>query len=72
MTETLKRAVARIERLPPEQQDAIAQVILTELSEREWDAMVSTPASQRFLQELATEARQEDAFGATRESTDRW
>ncbi len=72
MTESLKRALARIKLLPPEQQDAIAEVIQTELDEREWDTIVTKPASQRFLQELAAEARQEDAAGETRASAGSW
>lgn len=71
MTDTLKRVMAQIEQLPPEQQDAIAEVIERELEEREWDVMVATPASQRFLQELAGEGRREDAAGETLELTDR-
>lgn len=72
MTETLKRLVAQVELLPAEQQDAIAEVIERELEEREWDVIVATPASQRFLQELAAEGRREDAAGETLEITDRW
>ncbi|MGH2562137.1 MAG: hypothetical protein ACRDJH_24010 [Thermomicrobiales bacterium] len=60
MTETLQRVVAQVEQLPPDQQDAIAEVIQRELAEREWDAIVAKPASQRFLEELAAEARGED------------
>jgi hypothetical protein len=72
MTEALRRAVALVEQLPPEHQEAIAEVILRELEEREWDGLVATPGSQRFLERLTTEARREDAAGQTRESTDRW
>lgn len=72
MTETLQRVMAQVEQLPPEQQDAIAEVIARELEEREWDALVAKPASQRFLARLAAEARREDAAGQTRPSTDRW
>ena len=72
MTELLKRVVAKIEQLPPEQQDAIAAAMQRELEEREWDALVATPGSQRFLEELAAEARAEDAAGETQESGERW
>jgi hypothetical protein len=68
MTETLKRVVAQIEQLPPEQQDALAEVMLRELEEREWDALVAQPGSHRFLDRLATEARREDAAGETKAS----
>ena len=75
MTELLRAVVARIELLPADQQDAIAEVIqreLEELEEREWDALVASPASQRVLEQLATEARREDAAGRARESGDTW
>jgi DnaJ-domain-containing protein 1 len=72
MTELLRRVVAQIEQLPAEQQDAIAEALLRELDEREWDAIVAKPGSQRFLEHLATEARREDAADETQESNDRW
>jgi hypothetical protein len=70
MTETLKQVLARVERLPAEQQDAIAEVIERELEEREWEELVGSPASQRFLEALADEARAEDAAGQTRPTAD--
>ena len=72
MTELLKRVVAEIEQLPPEQQDAIAAAMQRELEEREWDALVAKPGSQRFLEQLAAEARAENAAGETQESGERW
>ena len=72
MTELLRRVVAEVERLSPEQQDAIAEVIQRELEEREWEAIVANPGSHRFLERLAAEARREDAAGETREAGDRW
>ena len=72
MAETLRRVVAQIEQLPPEQLDAIAEVMERELEEWEWDVLVAVPDSQRFLARLATEARREDAVGQTRPSTDHW
>lgn len=70
MTDTLRRAVAHVEQLPPEQQDAIAEIIERELEEREWANLVATPKSQRFLRELAAQARREDAAGETLDLTD--
>ena len=67
MTELLKQVVARLELLTPEAQDAIAAKLQEELEEREWDALVSKPGSQRFLQQLAAEARAEQAAGTTRD-----
>jgi hypothetical protein len=72
MTETLRLVVERVEQLPPEQQNAIAELIEQELEEREWDEMVAKPASQHLLEHLAAEARREDAAGNTWPSTDRW
>jgi DnaJ-domain-containing protein 1 len=67
VTELLRRVVEQIEQLPDEQQDAIAEAILRELEEREWDELVAKPSSQRFLEHLVA-----DAAGLTQESTDRW
>ena len=72
MTETLKRVVDLVEQLSPEEQDAIAEVIEKELADRKWDNLLSSPASERFLERLGSEARREDAAGQTQESTDRW
>jgi hypothetical protein len=72
MTELLRQVIARIELLPSEQQDAIAEKMQRELEELEWDALVAKPSSQRYLAHLAAEAREEDAAGLTEESTDRW
>ncbi len=72
MTETLRRAVAQVEQLSPDQQDAIAELMMRELEEREWDALVTSEASQDYLRRLVAEARAEDAAGETQDSTDRW
>ena len=72
MTETLKKVVDQVEQLPPEEQDAIAEVIERELADRKWDVLFASPASERFLDRLASEARREEAAGLTQESTDRW
>ena len=72
MPELLKQVMARVELLPEQQQDTIAEAIERELEELEWDAIVGSPASQRFLDELAAEARREHAAGLTQESTGRW
>ena len=72
MIELLGRVVDELERLSPEQQAAIAEVIQRELEEREWDAIVAKPGSQRFLEHLAAEARRDEAAGETREAGDRW
>ena len=72
MTELLQRVIARVEQLSAADQDAIAEAIARKIEEREWDALVSSPGSQRFLEHLAADAREEDAAGKTHEATDRW
>ena len=72
MTEHLRHVVAEIELLLPEQQEAIAEAMRRELEEREWEVLVAKPGSQRFLEELAAEARAEDAAGKARESGEHW
>ena len=72
MTDLLKQVISRVELLPEQQQNTIAEAIERELEELGWDALVASPASQRFLDELAAGAHRDHAAGLTRESTDRW
>jgi hypothetical protein len=72
MNKTLRQLIDRVEQLPPERQDVIAEMVELELEEAEWDLLVTSPASQRFLARLAEEARKEDAAGLTVESDDDW
>ncbi|HEY7036616.1 MAG TPA: hypothetical protein VH482_35135 [Thermomicrobiales bacterium] len=72
MTESLQRIVNLVEQLPPEEQDAIAEMIERELADRKWDELFATEASDRFLARLSSKALREDDSGLTRESTDRW
>ena len=73
MTESLQQILEEVERLEPAMQEAFvarARAILAELEEeREWDAMVTTPASQHFLKKLIDEGRKEHADGLTEEIT---
>lgn len=58
MTQLLNQALAEIQKLPDVEQDAIATIILDELSdERRWDE--SFAASQDQLQRLAERVRRE-------------
>ena len=70
MTELLRQVMAEVERLPPDQQDKIAALIQLELEEWEWDALVATPQSQRFLDLLVEEARRDEAAGRLRDLED--
>ncbi len=64
MTELLKKAFQAASRLPPEQQDAVATMLLAELeSERQWDDAFAR--SQDFLAKMAEEAIAEDEAGET-------
>lgn len=64
MTELLARAFREASKLPPEEQDAIAALLLAELdSERRWDEQFAS--SQDALAKLADEAIQADEAGET-------
>ncbi len=64
MTELLKKAFDEASKLPSEQQDAIAALLLEELeSDRNWDRTFEN--SQDDLAKLANEALAEDARGET-------
>ena len=72
MIERLQQVIAQPEQRSEEDQDRIAAMIQEELDERAWDALVSTPESQRFLAQLADQFRKEEATGQTEEVADSW
>ena len=58
MTQSLEKAILEIKKLPDEEQDAIAAVIMAELeSERQWDNAFKN--SRAELDQLAEEALKE-------------
>ena len=58
MTQSLEKAILEIKKLPDEEQDAIAAVIMAELeSERQWDNAFEN--SRAELDQLAEEALKE-------------
>ena len=63
MTEQLKAAFSQVEKLSQAQQDAIAQLILDQLDEQEWDAIISSPKGQATMKKLLAEAEKEIASG---------
>lgn len=64
MTKLLEEALRRIDRLPADQQDAVAQIVLDELdSEDRWNSKFA--ASQGILSRLAGEALAEHRRGET-------
>jgi hypothetical protein len=64
MTELLRQAIREMEKLPSEEQDALAAWILAELaSERRWTQLLNR--SQDVLAQLAQEALEEHRRGET-------
>jgi hypothetical protein len=65
MTNLLQRAIAQIEKLPTDQQDAIATRILADLEdEQEWSARFDSTTDEQW-DSLAATARHEIASGET-------
>ena len=65
MTELLRQVVAQIEKLPAEQQDAIANRLLAELKdEQAWENRFATTTNDQW-DKLAQMVRQEIADGET-------
>jgi hypothetical protein len=65
MTELLRQAIAQIEKLPPEQQDAIAARFLAELQdEQKWVSRFAATTDDQWDQ-MAAMVRQEIASGET-------
>ena len=66
MTILLEQAIAAVQQLAPDQQDAIAAMILEELAdEQQWD--VAFEASQDTLLRLAERARAAKRAGKTKQ-----
>jgi hypothetical protein len=65
MTELLQQAIAQIQKLPPDQQDAIASRFLAELQdEQKWEARFTATTDDQWDQ-MAAMVRQEIASGET-------
>jgi hypothetical protein len=65
MTELLQQAIAQIQQLPPEQQDAIAARLLSELQdEQKWDTRFAATTDDQW-DRMAAMVRQEIASGET-------
>lgn len=64
MTELLQKAIAEVNKLPPEQQDELAALILEELSsEQRWESAFAD--ASEALAQLADEALVEHQAGKT-------
>ena len=58
MSQLMKRAFQEASRLPEEDQEAIASIILQEIeSERRWSELFAHPKSADLLSRMANEAR---------------
>jgi hypothetical protein len=65
MTELLQQAIAQIQQLPPDQQDAIAARFLAELQdEQKWETRFDATTDDQWDQ-MAAMVRQDIASGAT-------
>ncbi len=58
MVDELRQALDLLGQLPDEEQRQIAQLILEEIEQREWDELVSSPRSKAFLKRLIAEAKE--------------
>ena len=67
MTKQLQQAFERAQQLPDAVQNALAERILEEIEEQEWEAIISKPHVQQKLLKLAEEAWQEYEAGEAEE-----
>jgi hypothetical protein len=67
MTRELQQAIEALQKLPENEQNAIARRILNEIDESEWNAIVNKPHVKKRLRELGREAMEEDRAGETEE-----
>ena len=67
MVDELRQALDLLGQLPDDEQRHIAQLILEEVEQREWDELVSSPRSKAFLKRLIAEAKAgESDYGGMR------
>lgn len=66
MVQLLEEAIRKVKRLPPEKQEEIAEIILAELKEAEWDRQIEEDLKAGRLDELIKEAEEDIAGGRTR------
>ena len=66
LTPSLEQAIARAATLPPQEQDALAALIVAEIQdEQRWDELFLDSRSPILLERLAAEAVAEDEAGIT-------
>jgi hypothetical protein len=66
LTRRFEEAIAKAAALPPQEQDALAALLLAEIEdERRWDELLSDSRTPGLLERLAAEALAEDEAGST-------
>ncbi len=65
-TNQLRAAYEAAEKLPLKYQDAIAEKILEEIEEAQWDKWLAQPETDKMLDELETKARAQHLAGKTK------
>jgi hypothetical protein len=68
MSKLMEQVIAEVVKLPEKQQDELAELFIEfihsdEAEEAEWDALVQSPESQRFLEKMVREVKEEKARG---------
>ena len=66
MTSPLQQAIEALQNLPQNEQNIIAERILEEIEELEWDAIVSKPCIKKRLRELSQKAHNDYLAGNVR------
>lgn len=66
-TDQLRYAYERAQQLPDTVQNAIAERILDEIDNQEWEQIVSKPQVRQALRRMAAQARREEAAEETEE-----
>lgn len=57
MVDELRQALDMLRKLPDEEQRKIAQIVLEEIEQHEWDKLVNSPRSKAFLKRLIADAK---------------
>lgn len=67
MTTQLQEAIERLQHLPAEEQNVIAERILDEIDEWEWHQIVNSARGQAILAQIDEDARRQIAAGEVEE-----
>lgn len=68
MTDILEKAFEEASALPEEEQEILANIVIHFIhpdaeEEAEWEALVQSPESQKFLEKMVKEVKEEKAKG---------